>query len=157
MESLSTGYVLLKIIHPDKFTLCVLIVYNKLMKLMGIALPTVYFEDYLSFLTEVLELELCELTDISMRLDLQGTWLEIIKVPVAPQQVASNVEFGLDQEDFSALIQKVSFFYYRRGPTRFLFLGSSSEVCEVIDPDGRVWKFKKNVLLTHSRNEELFM
>lgn len=127
------------------------------MKLMGITLPTVYFEDYLSFLTEVLELELCELTDISMRLDLQGTWLEIIKVPSAPHQVASNVEFGLDSEDFAALNQKVSFFYYRKGPSRFLFLGSSSSVCEVIDPDGRVWRFKKNLPLTTSLNEELFM
>jgi len=127
------------------------------MKLMGITLPTVYFEDYLSFLTEVLELELCELTDISMRLDLQGTWLEIIKVPSAPHQVASNVEFGLDSENFSALKQKVSFFYYRKGPSRFLFLGSSCSLCEVIDPDGRVWRFKKNLPLTTSLNEELFM
>lgn len=127
------------------------------MKLMGLTLPTVYFEDYLSFLTEVLELELCELTDISMRLDLQGTWLEIIKVPVAPQQVASNVEFSLNSEDFSALNQKVSFFYYRRGPTRFLFLGSSSETCEVIDPDGRVWKFRMQDSVRVSQNEELFM
>ena len=127
------------------------------MKLIGITLPTVYFEDYLSFLTEVLELELCELTDISMRLDLQGTWLEVIKVPSAPHQVASNVEFLLDQEEFSALNQKVTFFYYRKGPSRFLFLGSSSEVCELIDPDGRVWRFKKQILLSTSLNEQIFM
>lgn len=112
------------------------------MRLSGLTLETVYFEDYLSFLTEVLELDLNELTDISMRLDLQATWLEIKKVPSAPHQVASNVEFSLDAEDFEALKQKVTFFYYRKGPSRFLFLGSDSETCEVVDPDGRVWRFK---------------
>ena len=112
------------------------------MRLSGLTLETVYFEDYLSFLTEVLELDLNELTDISMRLDLQATWLEIKKVPSAPHQVASNVEFSLDAEDFEALKQKVTFFYYRKGPSRFLFLGSDSETCEVVDPDGRIWRFK---------------
>lgn len=112
------------------------------MRLSGLTLETVYFEDYLSFLTEVLELELFELTDISMRLDLQGTWLEIKKVPSAPHQVASNVEFSLDEEEFNALTQKVSFFYYRRGASRFLYLGADKERCEVVDPDGRVWRFK---------------
>ncbi len=111
------------------------------MKLRGLSLETVYFEDYLSFLTEVLELELEELTDISMRLDLQGTWLEIKKVPSAPHTVASNVEFSLEDEEYRALTQKVSFFYYRKGPSRFLFLGSESKRCEVVDPDGRVWRF----------------
>lgn len=111
------------------------------MKLSGLSLETVYFEDYLSFLTEVLELDLEELTDISMRLDLQGTWLEIKKVPSAPHQVASNVEFCLDAEEFRALTQKVSFFYYRKGPSRFLFLGTSGSRCEVVDPDGRIWRF----------------
>lgn len=113
------------------------------MRLSGLTLETVYFEDYLSFLTEVLELELTELTDISMRLDLKSTWLEIKQVPSAPHHVASNVEFGLDGDEFFALTQKVSFFYYRRGPSRFLFLGSSEDQCEVVDPDGRVWRFKK--------------
>lgn len=113
------------------------------MRLSGLTLETVYFEDYLSFLTEVLELELTELTDISMRLDLKSTWLEIKQVPSAPHHVASNVEFGLDGEEFHALTQKVSFFYYRKGPSRFLFLGNSEDRCEVVDPDGRVWRFKK--------------
>lgn len=115
------------------------------MRLSGLTLETVFFEDYLSFLTEVLELELFELTDISMRLDLQGTWLEIKKVPSAPHQVASNVEFLLDLEEYEALKQKVHFFYYRRGSSRFLFLGADADRCELVDPDGRVWRFK-NVL-----------
>ncbi len=112
------------------------------MRLSGLTLETVYFEDYLSFLTEVLELELFELTDISMRLDLQGTWLEVKKVPTAPYLVASNVEFLLDGVEFEALAQKVSFFYYRRGASRFLFLGTDEERCDLVDPDGRVWRFK---------------
>lgn len=112
------------------------------MRLTGLTLETVYFEEYLSFLTEVLELELQELTDISMRLDLQQTWLEIKKVPSAPHQVASNVVFSLDQDEYLALVQKVNFFYYRRGPTRFLYLGVSAENCKVVDPDGRVWQFE---------------
>ena len=112
------------------------------MRLSGLTLETVFFEDYLSFLTEVLELDLFELTDISMRLDLQGTWLEIKKVPSAPHQVASNVEFSLAEDEYEALKQKVSFFYYRRGASRFLFLGASNDRCELVDPDGRVWRFK---------------
>jgi len=111
------------------------------MKLSGLSLETVYFEDYLSFLVEVLELELFELTDISMRLDLQSTWLEIKKVPVSPKQTATTVEFCLDHDEYDALKQKVDFFYYRRGPTRFLFLGADGNLCSLIDPDGRVWRF----------------
>jgi hypothetical protein len=114
------------------------------MRLCGLTLETVYFEDYLSFLTEVLELELFELTDISMRLDLQGTWLEIKKVPSAPHQVASNVEFTMNQEEYDALKQKVSFFYYRRGSSRFLSMGANQAFCELVDPDGRLWRFKNN-------------
>ena len=111
------------------------------MKLSGLTLDTVYFEDYLSFLTEVLELELQELTDISMRLDLNSTWLEIKKVPTAPHQVASNVEFALEHDEYEALKKRVDFFYYRRGPSRFLFLGADKYLCSLVDPDGRVWRF----------------
>jgi hypothetical protein len=117
------------------------------MRLSGLTLETVYFEDYLSFLTEVLELDLQELTDISMRLDLQGTWLEIKKVPSAPHTVASNVEFSLDEDEYEELKQRFTFFYYRKGPSRFLFLGAEDERCEVVDPDGRVWRFKN---ISHS-------
>lgn len=124
-----------------------LLMYNEFMKLSGLALETVYFEDYLSFLTEVLELDLTELTDISMRLDLQGgTWLEIKKVPIAPHQVASNVEFSLSADEYQDLVHKVSFFYYRKGPSRFLYLGAEDNSCGLVDPDGRVWRFKNNRL-----------
>jgi len=117
------------------------------MKLSGLTLETVYFEDYLAFLTEVLELDVVELTDISMKIELQSTWLEILKVPNAPHQVASNVEFSLDRAEFEDLKHKVSFFYYRKGPSRFLSLGSDPDKCEVVDPDGRIWRFKNNATL----------
>ncbi len=124
------------------------------MKLSGLTLETVYFEDYLAFLTEVLELDVVELTDISMKIDLQGTWLEILKVPSAPHQVASNVEFSLDASEFEDLKHKVSFFYYRKGPSRFLYLGAHPEKCEVVDPDGRVWRFKNNAPVLISANND---
>jgi hypothetical protein len=116
------------------------------MRLSGLSLETVYFEDYLSFLTEVLELELCELTDISMKLDLKGTWLEIKKVPSAPHLMASHIEFILEREDFEALMKKVSFFYYRREDSKFLFLSSDLECCDLTDPDGRIWRFRKDFI-----------
>jgi hypothetical protein len=113
------------------------------MKLTGLILETEYFEDYLSFLTEVLELEVQEVTDLTMRLDLQGTWLEIKRVLSAPHQVATLIEFSLDDEDYQDLVQKVSFFYYRHGPGRFLYLGNDEVKCHIVDPDGRTWTFKK--------------
>ncbi len=111
------------------------------MRLAGLTLETEFFEDYLSFLTEVLELELQELTDISMRLDLQNTWLEIKKVPSA-HQVATNVEFALNKNEYENMVHKVSFFYYRKGPSRFLFLGADDQKCQLADPDGRLWRFQ---------------
>jgi hypothetical protein len=125
------------------------------MRLSGLSLETAYFEDYLSFLTEVLELELFELTEITMRLDLKSTWLEIKKVPTAPHQVASHVEFCLDEEEYRALKQKVSFFYYRRGASRFLFLGAGAVYCELVDPDGRVWRFKNESFSKDISSESL--
>jgi hypothetical protein len=118
------------------------------MRLTVLSLETAYFEDYLSFLTEVLELELHEMTEISMRLDFEGTWLEIKKIPSASYQVASNLEFGLEAEEYEALRKKVSFFYYRRGACRFLYLSSDEFSCDVVDPDGRLWRFKNISLYT---------
>jgi hypothetical protein len=121
------------------------------MKLSGLTLETVYFEDYLSFLTEVLELDLQLLTDTSMRLDLQGTWLEIKKVPSAALTLHSNVEFSLDALEYLALKQKVDFFYYRKGSSRFLFLGAERNSCDLVDPDGRVWQFKNYSQQIHQK------
>lgn len=123
-----------------------------MMRLSGLTLQTEYFEDYLSFLTEVLELELEEITDISMKLDLVNTWLEIKKVPEAPHQIASNVEFSLDADEYEAMVHRVSFFYYRKGPTRFLFLGANDSTCDVVDPDGRMWRFRNDSFVADACN-----
>lgn len=125
----------------EDFTLGRLLPYNNGMRLSGLTLQTQYFEDYLSFMTEVLELDLKELTDISMKLDLMNTALEIKMVPDASHLVASNIEFTLDEDEYQAMVNKVSFFYYRRGPSRFLLLNSNQSSCELVDPDGRVWRF----------------
>ena len=127
------------------------------MRLSGLTLETAFFEDYLSFLTEVLELELTELTDLSMRLDLIGTWLEIKKVTSNTHQVASNVEFSLNADEFLALTQKVNFFYYRRGPTRFLFLGADMGKCELVDPDGRLWRFRNDAPRIEKSQNQAFL
>ncbi len=121
------------------------------MKLSGLTLETHHFDDYLSFLTEVLELELQELTDISMRLELDGNWLEIKKVPKSPSQVATEVEFSLPPIEFHDLVQKINFYYYRRGPTRFLFMAADAERCQMIDPDGRSWTFRRLAPLFESQ------
>ncbi len=113
------------------------------MKLSGLSLETACFDDYLSFLVEVLELELLELTDISMKLDLFGTWFEINKVSVASHQGVYEIEFDLDFEEFQSLKQKMSFFNYRRGPSRFLTQVLNDERFRIVDPDGRIWVFKQ--------------
>lgn len=111
------------------------------MKLGGLILYTQYFEDYLSFLAEVLELELTELTDSSMKLSLEAGFLEIKKIPQGSEQLNTTVVFELDQEQFFDLAAKISFFYYRKGPSRFLLIKNHASHCELTDPDGRIWKF----------------
>ena len=122
------------------------------MRLSGLTLETIYFEDYLSFLTEVLELELFDLTDKSMRLELQDTWLEIRKATSDPHQMTGKIEFHLSHEEYDALAQKMSFFYYRRGATGFLLLEKMNEGWEIVDPDGRSWLFKKTLLVRSQIN-----
>lgn len=112
------------------------------MKLGGLVLYTQYFEDYLSFLIEVLELDLTELSEHSMKLTLQSGFLEIKRIASAFEQTNTTVVFELETEDFLDLVSKISFFYYRKGPSRFNFQSHSSIHCELTDPDGRIWQFK---------------
>lgn len=114
------------------------------MLLRKLTLDTAYFEDYLSFFTEVLELELSHFEASCMQLDLSGTILEIRKGD--KPAIALEVEFGLGQEEYSAMIQKIAFFYYRKGPTRFLLRQCNNINCTLIDPDGRVWRFSRPAL-----------
>jgi len=115
------------------------------MKLTGLVLRTFYFEDYLSFLTEVLELDLKMLSDDEMLLDLQHTWLQIKKVIKPDAQECIKVEFTFSPDEFEAIKHKISFFYYRKQESRFNLLDMSNDLCRLLDPDGRVWLLAKDV------------
>lgn len=122
------------------------------MRLSALHLPTQHFEEYLSFLTEVLELDLSDLTDSSMRLALEETTLIISKTDKVIHP-GTEVGFDLSSDDYSALVNKLNFYYYRRGPTRFLFLKSDNSKCHLIDPDGRLWIFSQsNLELSQDHN-----
>jgi hypothetical protein len=125
--------------------------YTRGMRLLGLTLETIHFEDYLSFLTEVLELELAELSEDSMVLELQGTWLEIKKSSSAPKQSELLVRFITTHEEYESLVNKISFFYYRKGETSFLISSLDHENCSLTDPDGRQWCFSHS--LTTNRTE----
>ncbi len=111
------------------------------MRISGIILHTSYFEDYLSFLTEVLELELNDLTDFSMRLDLFDHRLEIRRA-MGNSDHGVEIEFTLFDDEFSELADRIHFFYYRKPSSKFLITSVENEGFELLDPDGRIWKFK---------------
>lgn len=127
------------------------------MRLSGITLETEFFEDYLSFLIEVLELELQELTDISMRLDLESTWLEIKKIPSTPSLPSTIIEFCLSPSEYADLAQKINFYYYRKGPSRFLLIGHDEKMFQISDPDGREWRFKNEHIFRAANENESFV
>lgn len=137
------------------FTGPLISLYTFIMRLSGITLETEFFEDYLSFLTEVLELELKELTDISMRLDLETTWLEIKKIPQTAYLASTLIEFSLSPEEYVDLVQKINFFYYRRGPSRFLLIGHDEKMFQISDPDGREWRFQ-NTYISQNKSDTDF-
>lgn len=111
------------------------------MKLLGLTLITNNFEDYLSFLTEVLELDLAHLDDESMILQLESNLVEIRKSSVATQHKNVFIRFHLSQDEYQSLVNKISFFYYRKGQSSFQVEKVDGEICRLIDPDGRVWCF----------------
>jgi hypothetical protein len=111
------------------------------MRLAGLLLETEHFEDYLSFLTEVLELELAHLGDDRMVLELQGTWMEICKSAGAPKQNELTMRFLMAPEEYEELVNKISFFYYRKGESGFQVRALDGNQCRLIDPDGRAWCF----------------
>lgn len=112
-----------------------------MMYLSLMTLETCSFEDYLSFLTDVLELEVREMTENSLKLVLKNSFLEIKK---STQDFVSShleIEFLLNSDEFEDLIRRARFYYYRKGHEKFLFSGPSEIMCEFLDPDGRVWRF----------------
>ena len=118
------------------------------MRLLGLRLDTIHFDDYLSFLTEVLELDLAYLDDSSMHLKLQGNVVEIRKVASAPQHKNLFIRFALDRDEYESLVNKISFFYYRKGQTSFQVEKLDSQIISLIDPDGRAWCFSHGPTLT---------
>lgn len=113
------------------------------MRLKRLTLVTAHFEDYLTFFSEVLELELLSLTDESMELELLGLILEVRKGEAGHGN--QSLEFALTSDEYAAIVQKISFFYYRKGPTRFLLADQGDFKCDLIDPDGRCWRFSRPV------------
>lgn len=108
---------------------------------MGLTLETDHFEDYLSFLTEVLELDLAHLTDDSMVLHLGPSVLEIRRGEKESSQKNTVIRFALNPDDFESLTRKISFFSYRKGGLTFEIDELLSDSCQLIDPDGRAWCF----------------
>ncbi len=139
------GYKRVKVMNS--LQLSKLSTYNESMRLLGLTLETIHFEDYLSFLTEVLELELSELGDDFMILELQGTWLEIRKTSFAPKQTEILVRFIMTHEEYESLVNKISFFYYRKGETSFQISSLDHENCQLLDPDGRRWFFSHGLTI----------
>jgi hypothetical protein len=115
------------------------------MKLNGLSLHTNFFEDYLSFMSEVLELEVLELTDTSLKFDLCGTWLEIKKKSSPVSEVDCQISFDLDRLEYEAIVKKINFFYYRKEISRFGLNRLDRQNCDLIDPDGRIWSFQSNL------------
>jgi len=111
------------------------------MRLKRITLKTAYFEDYLTFFSEVLELDVLNVTDSSLELDLMGTILEFKKAKL--DSPSENLEFALTFDEYEAMLKKIDFFYYRKGASRFLLRSREDFKTDLIDPDGRLWRFSR--------------
>lgn len=128
--------------------------YNDCMRLKRITLKTAYFEDYLTFFSEVLELDVLNVTSSSLELDLMGTILEFQKSQVETPE--ENLEFALTSDEYEAMLKKIDFFYYRKGASRFLLRSRESFKTDLIDPDGRLWRFSRPAFMeSHFSQNEL--
>lgn len=111
------------------------------MRLKKLIFKTSFFEDYLAFFTEVLELELLESTSDSHLFLLEDSMIEIIRTVPGTTYESTKLEYELSGREYESLIQKLKFFYYRHGASRFLPVIMNDEACQLVDPDGRVWFF----------------
>lgn len=118
------------------------------MRLLGLTLDTNHFDEYLSFLTEVLELDLSYLDGESMHLTLQGTELVIRKASFAPQHKDVFIRFLLSPDEYESLVNKLSFFSYRKGKSAFSVRKLDIHQCHLLDPDGRAWCFSHTLTTT---------
>jgi hypothetical protein len=126
------------------------------MKPYGIVLETSKFEEYLSFMTEVLELDLFSLSETSMRFKMQDYWFEIRKSSKTLAQMAAQICFTLDDEEFESLKSKMDFLHYRRDAGFYLSSLSENKL-QIVDPDGQVWSFEKVYLATYLKSLDSFM
>jgi hypothetical protein len=111
------------------------------MKLSGLRIATSYFEEYLGFLTEVLELELIELTHFVMRLNFKNNWIEVSRSDESDTRAGLDIDFSLTQKEYEDLVDRLSFYYYRKGRNLFSCIHASDEYFAIQDPDGRSWRF----------------
>lgn len=125
------------------------------MKFGGFVFYTQCFEEYLSFLTEVLELDVEEISDSQMRLPLAHQYLEIRKDSEALRSPGSVLVFELSSEKYFDLVAKLSFFYYRHDSSRFILSEKTSHYVELTDPEGRVWRFEKRLNLEMALSSSL--
>lgn len=125
------------------------------MKLKKLVFKTSFFEDYLSFFTEVLELELLESSSDSHLFQLDTSMVEIIRTAPGTTYESTKLEYELSEREYQSLIQKLKFFYYRHGASRFLPVVMDAEICQLIDPDGRVWFFSPPVTINHGLSNTL--
>lgn len=121
----------------------------------GLVFYTQSYEEYLSFLTEVLELEVDEISDSQMRLALAGQFLEIRKEHQAQNQQGTTLVFNLSEDKFFDLVARLSFFYYRHDSSRFLLSEKSAHYLEIKDPEGRIWRFEKIISLARGLSSQL--
>ncbi len=120
------------------------------MRLKKLIFKTSYFEDYLSFFTEVLELELMESSSDSHVFQLNDSQMEIIRTAPGTTYESTKLEYELSTREYQSFIQKLKFFYYRHGASRFLPAIMNDEICQLIDPDGRVWFFSMAATINHT-------
>lgn len=120
------------------------------MRLLGLTLDTNHFDEYLSFLTEVLELDLSHLDDQSMILTLHGIELVIRKNTVASQHKDLFIRFMLSPEEYESLVNKLSFYSYRKGKVAFSVGKLDVHQCILRDPDGRAWCFSHTLTTSAS-------
>lgn len=111
------------------------------MRLTKLIFKTSFFEDYLSFFTEVLELEVLESSIDAHLFQLEDSKIEILRTVPGTTYESTKLEYELNTREYESFIQRLKFFYYRHGASRFLPVIMNDEICQFIDPDGRVWVF----------------
>jgi hypothetical protein len=111
------------------------------MNITGLSLETTFFEDYQSFLTDVLGFDRCEINDNLMHFEMNQVCIEIRKKTGPDYSLPGlHMVFSLSSDDYVSLRQRLSFYDYRKVNSRFEHEESEKGI-RVLDPDGREWRF----------------